>query len=457
MLTGVVFLAVTSGTMVNVALPVVGDHFSATEGTYSWVVTGYTLTFGIFAAIHGRLADNLGLRRLYLLGLASFASLALVVSVAPRIDIMIALRLLQGAGAAAMPALGTAIISRVFPASRRGQAMGFILGTVGVAATIGPFLGGALAQWVSWRAVFLFPALGLCLLPIGFRVLPRSLDDVHPRPFDMIGALLLSVSCALLMYTPEAIKSYGNTSWTWLIACTGLVLLVAFGLWVRWYSSPFLPPVLFQNPRYLLNASLAFMCQATRFGSIILVPIVLINVNHIAPLTVGAVLAPGAIAIALLSPKMGSWSDASGPRNAVVTGIVCMIAGNLVTAAFVGASPWGVALGMTLYGCGFAGVQSPLTSSVSRFIPGELIGVGMGFFMMIFFLGGAFGVAVSVTVLEWHAVDAHSWVGLSLGEGNRFSNAILSLTGLALIGLVMSLFLPSTPPAQSTSTATQVP
>ena len=64
MLTGVVFLAVTSGTMVNVALPVVGDHFSATEGTYSWVVTGYTLTFGIFAAIHGRLADNLGLRRL---------------------------------------------------------------------------------------------------------------------------------------------------------------------------------------------------------------------------------------------------------------------------------------------------------------------------------------------------------------------------------------------------------
>ncbi|MFU8802776.1 MAG: MFS transporter, partial [Bradymonadaceae bacterium] len=391
----VVFFSVVNGTMVNVALPFIGRDFNVTEGTYGWIVTGNALAFGIFNAIHGRLADIIGLRRLYLFGIAVLGLAALLVAASPTIEIAIALRVVQGAGAAAIPTLGATIIARSFAASQRGAALGYILGTVGLAASIGPFLGGVIVQVAGWRAVFAFTAVVLLAIPAGMKLIPKSLDKRTPSPFDYYGAFFLGAGVTALVYSFTVLETYGPGKLFFGLVGGGFIGLVLFWLRIQAASSPFAHPEIFKNLGFVTSAVVAFLSNATRFGTIVLVPIFLIEVNGLEPVWVGAVLLPGALLIALASPAAGRYADRVGARRPVTIGMLLIVVGNLIAAYYAGMAPIGVGVGMGFYGLGFALIQSPLVSAISSILPREHGGVGMGIFMMIFFVGGAFGVAVN--------------------------------------------------------------
>src|SRR5690606_21918697 len=136
---------------------------------------------GIFSAVHGRVADILGMRRVYIAGIALFGVSSVLVAMSPTIEVAIALRVLQGAGSAAIPVLGSTIIARTFAPGRRGAAMGMLMGAVGVAASIGPFLGGILVQLAGWRSVFLFTTIVLLAIPPALKLLPAELDERTPQ------------------------------------------------------------------------------------------------------------------------------------------------------------------------------------------------------------------------------------------------------------------------------------
>ena len=442
LLATVVFLAVVNGTMVNIALPYIGKDFGVSEGTYGWIVTGYALAFGIFNAIDGRLADVVGMKRLYIFGLFVFGAGAAAVAFAPTIDLVIGLRVVQGAGAAALPVLGSSIIARLIPAHERGAAMGVILSTVGVAASIGPFLGGILVQFGGWRFCFGFTALVLGAIPFAWRLLPAELDETESTHFDIVGATLMGVSVALGMYGFEVIESSGFGIELAYCLAGALTIGGAFLWWVSRAEEPFVDPALFVNVRYMATTFIAFLSNATRFGTIVLVPIVLTVVHELSPIWIGVVLFPGALAIAIISRRAGALADRVGPRKPVAVGTLFIVAGNLIAAAYVGDSAVGVTIGMLLYGIGFALIQSPLVAAASQLVPRRMTGVGIGIFMMIFFVGGAFGTAVSVITVELQAVDAASWIGLDLGLGGRYSNAILVLNVLALLGVALVNLLP---------------
>jgi EmrB/QacA subfamily drug resistance transporter len=442
LLASVVFLAVVNGTMINIALPYIGRDFAVTEGTYGWIVTGYSLAFGIFSAINGRLADVVGMKRLYLVGILIFGAGAAIVAVSPTIEFAIVVRFLQGAGAAALPVLGSSIIARIVPPQGRGAAMGIILSTVGVAASIGPFLGGFLVQLGGWRLVFIFTAVVLFAIPVAWRLLPAELDKTESTHFDATGAVLLSVAMILGMYGFEIVEEVGvglN-----LALCLGSALVVGLGFWwwIHRAREPFVAPELLKNVRYLATTFVAFLCNATRFGTIVLVPIFLTEVDHLEPIWIGVVLFPGAIAIAVLSRPAGRLADRVGPKIPVAVGTIFIVAGNLIAAYFAGSSPIGVGVGMTLYGVGFACMQSPLIASVSIIAPSHMTGVALGMFMMIFFIGGAFGTALSVTAVELQQKGASSWLGLPPSDGALYSNAILLLTILAVLGAGLVPLLP---------------
>jgi MFS transporter, DHA2 family, metal-tetracycline-proton antiporter len=442
LLATVVFFSVVNGTMVNVALPFIGRHFDVTEGTYGWIVTGNALAFGIFNAIHGRLADLIGLRRLYLFGIAVLGAGSLAVAIAPTIEIAIAVRVIQGAGSAAIPVLGATIIARSFPAARRGAAMGYVLGSVGLAASVGPFLGGIIVQLAGWRAVFAFTGIILLAIPVALRLLPSNLDARTKAPFDYPGALWLGAGVTALIYSFNVLEQQGFGLTFYGLIAAGLAGLLLFWIRIQAAPHPFAHPAIFKNARFLATAAVAFLSNATRFGSIVLVPIFLIEVNELAPIWVGIVLLPGALMIALTSPATGRYADRVGARKPATIGMLLILAGNIVTAYYAGVSPLGVAFGMLLYGQGFAFTQSPLVSAVSSVLPREQAGVGMGMFMMIFFLGGAFGVALSVTTVELQALGAVSWLGWEMGGGAIYSNAVLTLTLLAAAALPALKFVP---------------
>lgn len=443
LLATVVFLAVVNGTMVNIALPYIGRDFGVSEGTYGWIVTGYALAFGIFNAIDGRLADIVGMKRLYMVGLLIFGAGAAALAMAPSIEFAIALRVIQGAGAAALPVLGSSIIARLIPAKERGAAMGIILSTVGVAASIGPFLGGLLVQFAGWRFCFGFTALVLGAIPFAWKLLPPELDDTPGDSFDIVGAVLLGASVALGMYGFEIIESSGFGVELAYSLGGASFLGGLFALWINRADEPFAAPEIFTNRQYMATTFVAFLTNATRFGTIVLVPIVLTEVHGLEPIWIGVVLFPGALAIALLSRRAGSWADRGGPQKPAALGTTFILVGNLIAAAYVGDSAIGVTVGMLLYGIGFAFVQSPLVSAASQLVPARMTGVGLGIFMMIFFVGGAFGTALSVVTVELQAVDAQSWLGLDLGRGGRYSNGILTLNVLATLGVLVVALLPS--------------
>jgi MFS transporter, DHA2 family, metal-tetracycline-proton antiporter len=442
LLAGVVFLAVVNGTMVNVALPYLGEDFGVSEGVYGWVVTGYALSFGIFNAVDGRLADIVGIRRLYLSGIAVLGLTSIAVAFSPTIEVAIGLRIFQGMGSAALPVMGSTIISRLIPHNERGAAMGVILSSVGFAASIGPFLGGIIVQFASWRVVFGLVGVVLLALPLAWRMLPDSLDEVEGGHFDLVGSILMGAGVALLMYGFNVVQDDGFGLLFSATAGGGVLLLVIFALWIRRVDEPFAPPSMFANVRYVTTCVQAFAAHSTRFGTIVLVPIFLKEVNELAPIWVGVVLFPGALAVAFLSRRAGSWADARGPRQPVAFGIIVLLAGNLLTAYHAGGSPLGVTIGMTLVGLGFAFIQTPLLSTASQVLPHEQTSGGLGMFMMILFIGGATGVALAVTVVELQPVGVTSWVGLDV-VSPRYSNAALSLSVLGLIGVALLRLLPN--------------
>ena len=443
LLSTVVFIAVVNGTMINVALPYIGDDFGVTEGTYGWLVTGYTLTFGIFSAVHGRLADVLGKKRLYLFGIIMLGVNSLAVAASPWIELAIGLRVVQGAGAAALPVLGTAIVRELVPARQQGKAVGYILSTVGVAASIGPFLGGSIVQFAHWRVVFMVTGVVLLMLPLASKYLPDWLNETGEGRFDWFGALLMALGVGGLLYGFEIVVS-GAPLWQLGVTLgVGVLLLVAFGFWITKKENPFVLPRTFRRVSYIASSVAAALTNAGRFGTVVLTPIFLKELNMLGPLKVGAVLFPGAVMIALLSSKAGNWADRSGPRTPVLVGFVAMILGGGLSAYFAGGSVWGVGVGMTLFGIGFAFTQSPLVSSVNKMLPRREAGAGVGMFMMIFFVGGAAGVAAAVTAVELQPEQVDSLFGLTTGARGPFTNALLMLTGLLVMGLISIPFLPS--------------
>ncbi len=437
-------LSVATGTMVNVALPFVGQHFGVGEGTYGWVVSGYLLTFGVFSSIHGRLGDLFGIRRLYLGGVVAFAVGALASGLAPSIEALIVVRVLHGAGAAAIPALGATIISRLFPANQRGAAMGAVIATVGLASSLSPFLGGAILQWTSWRVLFLAPALGLLGIPYAWRVLPASLDEVRDGGrFDVVGAALVGLGAAALLLATNLAEDGGLDAQTLGVGGAGLALLAAFGLWTRFAPSPFVPSELLVHPRYLAIVATGALGNAGRFGSIVLVPVLLEDVYDASPFLIGAALFPGAVATTILSPIAGGLADRRGTRAGALPGSIGLLLTCLATVWLADHGVVGLAVSMTLFGAAFAFVQTPLLGAVGAVLPREHLGIGNGLYLMVFFLGGAFGVAFSLTVLASQDPSAASWLGGVAAPVGRFSNAALALALLAALPLPLLPLLPA--------------
>lgn len=447
LLCGVVFVAVINGNMVKVALPFIGRDFGVTEGIYGWIVTGFVLAFGVFNAVHGRLANRIGLRRLYAFGIAVLGATSLLLALSPTVFAAIGLRIIQGAGSAALPALGTVIISRLFSPDRRGEAMGWILASVGVAASIGPFLGGLLVELGGWRAVFAATSVVLFTLPAVWRLLPESLDERTDEPFDLIGALFLGGGISALLYGFTVLERFGPGIEFAALVAAGAILLLLFAHRITRVDDPFADPEIFADIRYVASCAAALLINATRYGTIVLVPIFLIEVNRISAVAVGLVLLPGAICVAVLSPYSGRVADRMGARIPVMAGTVMIIAGNITIGLTAGAHPIGPTVGMTLYGLGFAFIQSPLVSAASQILAPRLAGTGMGIFMMIFFVGGAFGVALSVTAVELQAPGTTTgWFGVVTGEGAVYSNAVFTLTALAVIALLFGPWIPGLRP-----------
>lgn len=392
-----VFVVVVNGATVNVALPAIQEAFDSTESQASWIITGYLLVFAVGIPLYGRLADVYSLRKAFSFGLVGFIVGSLACAVAPSLLILVCGRVVQAAGAAAIPALSTTSVAKLLPPGRRGAALGMIVSSVGVGAAVGPIIGGAAIQFAGWHVLFYgVLILGVILLIGALLALPDTPPDSAGRSFDLPGGLLLALCAGFALFgvTQGEVSGFSSPfSWGFFLA--SVLCGVLFARRIKNVPEPFVSPGLLENRAYLICAVAGYFGMFANLTSVIVVPLMLSQADGFSAGVAGLVLAPGAVAVAILSPMAGRLSDRVGTRLPILFGLSVMLVSILSISTFAaGASPYVVAAGMLGVGAGFSMFNSPNTNAAASTLKDEEIGVGLGIYQMLFFLGGGSGPAL---------------------------------------------------------------
>ena len=376
-----------------IALPVIGDSLGVSTGVGAWAISLYALMLAVATAVYGRVSDLVGIRLPLAVGVGLMVGGALAGALAPSFGVLLVARIVQGAGAAAVPTLGVAIVTRRFSGAERGVALGKVAGIAAAVSCLGPLAGGAIEGLLGWRAVIALPMLGALLLPLLWRSVPT---DGSGARLDLFGAVLVAATAGgvvLLVQSPST-----GTSVAIIGATLALLGVPSVAAWVRRRPDGFLPLSVIRNPAVVRSALAAGAVPAAWFALLIAVPAVLVGRGW-EPWQVGVALIPSAAA-ALLAPRIsGPLLDRIGPARALALAAV-VAAGSLLVAA-LGASLHVEAATAVLLVLAVVGVtlafglgQPALMEAVGDAVEDDVRGVALGVATLFFLVGGGIGSAV---------------------------------------------------------------
>ncbi len=421
----VVFFSVLNGTMFNVAVPDIARDFRLTPTAVSWVVSGFVLAFALGSVTYGKLADLYPVRTLITLGLLLFNCGSLLGFFSESYAGLLAGRLVQAAGASAIPALAMYTATRYVPAAIRGRTLGAVSSTVAFATGIGPLVGGSIAGAFHWRGLFLLSLATLAAIPLFRLVLPR--EAARPQEFDLPGALLVAafVTGLLLAVTEGRLLPLGLS----------LPMLALLLLHLRRVPRPFIAPQLFADPRYRGALLTALLALGAVFGMMFHLPLLLRAQHGLTTMGIGWVIFPGAMSAALLGVVAGRMADRHGCALIVQCGLLLQVGGFLLFSAFVGSAPWVLALVQIVNYIGFACIHASLAKTVSVLLPDRYSGIGLGVYNLCFFLAGAFGAALTSRLLEtWAGAPALNPLGAAVpASSNIFLLSAAAALGAAIL------------------------
>ena len=394
------FMTTLDNLVVTTALPVIHRDLHASLSGLEWTVNAYTLTFAVFLITGAALGDRFGRRRMFVIGLAIFTAGSAAAALAPSIEVLIAARAVQGFGGAIVLPLTLTILSAAVPPEKRGLALGAWGGISGLAVAIGPLVGGAVVQGISWQWIFwLNVPIGLALIPLAALRLKESRGPNDA--LDLPGVGLASVGLFGIVWGLVRGNQVGWGSPEIVGALVlGSVVLALFVLWELRTKEPMLPLRFFRN-RTFTSANIASLLMFFgMFGSIFLLAQFFQTVQGYSPLQAGLRILPWTAMPIFVAPIAGALSDRIGGRPLMVTGLGLQAAGLAWIAAVstptVAYSALVVpfilsGIGMALY---FAPVANVVLSSVRREEEGQASGANNA----IRELGGVFGVAVLASV-----------------------------------------------------------
>lgn len=383
------FILLVDVTIVNVALPSMADDLDASFTSLQWVIDGYALALAALLLAAGSLADRFGHRRFYVCGLGLFGLASLVCGLAPDAGVLIAARVVQGVGGAAMFATAPALLISSYRGRDRGTAFGVWGAANGAAAAAGPLLGGLLTEHLSWQAIF-WVNLPIAAVAIAMTVRVVRPDAPLDAPsatvrIDLPGATAFTLAATTLTYGlirgPEA----GWTSPEILGTLAGTVLaLAAFVViehrTVRRGGTPMLDPALLRRPSFAGLMSGALLLQGGAFGCLVLVSVWLQSVLGLGPVAAGLALTPLAGASFLVAAGAGRHIQRFAPRLPIGLGLVCIAAGMALLRAGMTADAGAASLvaGLVVTGIGVGLATPVLVSAATSAVPPRQAGMAGG-------------------------------------------------------------------------------
>jgi EmrB/QacA subfamily drug resistance transporter len=442
------FVVVLDASIVNVALPSIGSALDFAQDDLSWVVNAYTLTFGGFLLLGGRLADLLGRRRMFVYGMWLFALASLVGGLAQSDIMLIAARAVQGLGAALISPAALSILTTTFAeGNERNRALGVWGAVAGSGGAVGVLLGGMLTEWAGWEWVlFVNVPIGIAAALVAPRLVAESRDDSSPS-FDVAGAVSVTAGLALLVYT---LVDANNAGWgstqTLALGALSVALLVSFVLIERRTRYPLVPFSIFRL-RTLRGANvIGLLLGMALFAMFFFISLYMQQVMGYEPLKAGLAYLPLAGLIIVSAGGASQLVARFGFKPILVTGMLFIAAG-LYWFSHVSA-PGGTYVGDVLFpsmlaavGLGLAFV--PVTiAAVTGTKPAEA-GLASGLINTSQQVGGALGLAVLATISTGRTNDVLAAGGSSkavaLTEG--FQDAFLAGAVIALVGAVLAAVL----------------
>ncbi len=389
-------IALLDATVVNIALPTLGRELGADFADLQWTVNGYVLTLAALILLGGSLGDRFGRRRVFVLGTIWFGTASLLCGLAPDVEALIAARVLQGVGAALLTPGSLALLQASFGPADRARAVGAWSGLGGIAAAVGPFLGGLLVE-VSWRLVFLIN-LPLCavVVVVALRHVPESQDPEAAPRVDVLGAFLGALGLAGITYALVAAGERGGSAGVLVAAVVGTVALVGFVVVERRSRHPMLPVDIFTSRQFTAANLVTFAVYAALGGVFFLLIVHLQVMAGFAPLAAGTALLPVTAAMLLLSSRAGALAARIGPRLPMTAGPLLCAAGVLLMRRIGPRASYvlDVLPAVTVFGLGLAATVAPLTVTVLAAAPSRHAGLASGVNNAVARTAGLLAVAV---------------------------------------------------------------
>ena len=375
-------MAFLDGTVVNVALPAMGEDFHANVAGLQWIVNGYMLMLASLILLSGSLGDKFGRRKTFVIGVIWFAVASVICAFAPNLEVMIAGRVLQGIGGALLTPGSLAILQTTFQHSDRGKAVGAWSGLTSVAAAVGPFVGGSLVDSGYWQAIFLLNVpLALATIVVTLRHVPETRDETAPARLDYTGAALATVGLAGLTYGLIRAGDSGFTDpgvvGSLLI---GVISLAVFVEVERRSSHPMLPPGIFKNIRFT-GANLVTIAVYGALGTATFLVVVYLQTGlGYDAIWAGASLLPMTLLMLFLSGYAGGLSDRIGPQLPMTVGPLLMAGGFLLMLRIGPGSNYFVDVlpGVVVLGLGLVATVAPLTATVLSSVEDHHAGIASG-------------------------------------------------------------------------------
>lgn len=428
-------MAFLDGTVVNVALPRIGEELGGGIVVQQWVLDGYMLSLSALLLFGGALGDRVGRRRIFLIGLAAFTLASIACGIAPTGPTLVLARIVQGIGGALLVPGSLALINNSISSADRGRAIGTWAGFSGVASALGPFLGGWLVDAVSWRLVFLINVpLAIAAIVATLRFVPESRSEEIRGPLDLTGAVSASIGLAGATYALIEVPARGWDLASTIAAVLGVLGLVAFPFVEHRARAPLLPLELFRS-RQFTGANLTTLAMyGAMGGAFFLVSLQLQQSLGYSALEAGLATLPITILMMLLSSRMGGLAQRVGPRTPMTVGPLVAAAGLALLALVVpGVGYWTTVFpAVVVFALGLSITVAPLTSAVLAAADEQHVGAASGVNNAISRLAGLLAVAVLPGIA---GIDGG---GGPLGPG--FGTAMLiSAAACALGGLVSFL------------------
>jgi EmrB/QacA subfamily drug resistance transporter len=442
------FMVVLDVTVVNVALPSIGQDLGIGGEDLQWVVTIYVLLTGGLLLLGGRIADVLARRSVFLAGLSLFTAASLLSGLAESGGMLIASRAAQGVGAALLTPAALSILTSYYGGAQRAKALGAWSAIGSAGAAVGVVLGGVLTTWLSWEWIFLVNVpVGLAAGVLARRVLP-AMPAASARSLDLPGALLVVAGLVALVYALDGAAEHGwGSARTLVLVAVALALLTGFARVEARSRQPLVPPAIWRVRSLVGSAAVLLGVTGILVGTFFLNSLYLQGVNGASALETGLGFLPLAVAIGMAAHFASAVMPRTGSRALAAAGLVMTAAGGLGLALAPDRAAYAADILPGLLAIGFGiGLVFPAVSvtAMSR-IEAHQAGLAAGVLSTAHEVGAALGVAVFAAVAALG--DATSAASLAAG----YEDGFLAATGIALVLAVVAVAaVPSVRPSGST-------